>query len=153
MASICSSPTPQLPNLPVNQSPLSPREPRVGPKLGASRTCFPRHLSLSPPSRTTEPPSQTPRFPPRKHANVKCGTLPRTPLTKQAPAQRQGLQSSLCTTPANKFSSRSGGGDGQILWLTPGLDGHADGVAARLHHAKNGSGAAQAVFKYSSRPV
>ncbi len=59
---------------------------------------------------------------------------------------------SLCTTPANKFSSRGGGGGGRILWLTPGLDGHVDGVAARSYHAKNGSGAAQAVFKYSSRP-
>jgi hypothetical protein len=72
-------------------------------------------------------------------------------LHKPAPYQ-QSSQPSLFTTPANKFSSRGGGGGGRILWLTPGLDGQADGVAARSQHGENASGAAPAVFKYSNHP-
>jgi hypothetical protein len=37
--------------------------------------------------------------------------------------------------------------------VTLGLNGQADGVAAKSHHAKNASGVAPAVFKYSSRPI
>ena len=63
-----ASPPPQLPNLPVNQFPLSRREPRGGPKIDPSRTRCACHQATSHPRRWPAPRSENPRFPPRNDA-------------------------------------------------------------------------------------